>query len=1501
MSYISDIAQLDDITLDDIIRISRDNVSDENKARPWYCNGLKHGTAVLSTEDQLCCYIAAYGEMHKQKIDKALERFPFKNLDSDFEIVDWGCGQGLASIHVISYLRNNNLLGKLRKVSLIEPSKAAIERATLNVSKAVDKNVEIETYTKYLPSNSNEVNSIDSLHIQEPICLHLFSNILDIPEIDLKKLSSIIASSGYQHYFICVGPVNYGNQRIDAFTRYFNVDPSNWFANDYLPQFNQLTNGKWFGCVTKGFKVIREAGKPFLVPLSFYPPKEFVAAYQLDVHRNKKDDIHNLVAFDVLAPFDLGASIYTDVDPIMAVINNIITRGIPTKTSPFIEEQFAKILKATELRERYGAIDYISTGDALLSKYENYLRYIPLGVARIEKVVVEAVLTGKLSLDKDELDIVVKEDGIPCSALAFQDLAQMYNHLCALSLEYDKRRFPQINLHIISPKNGESQFHLGYPTYSSSKKVNREKEYDLVIDINFSETTDAENVNFSEFKAKNDCYFNIRSCVQTSPRHIYTSDRIIYKSLTKLNQSGGYDNIDENVEHLNYFLNLIFRKKSFRPGQLPILTRALQNKGVIGLLPTGGGKSLTYQLAAMLQPGITVVIDPLKSLMEDQYDGLIAAGIDACTFINSELGPELRAQHEDMMESSQVLIAFMSPERLCIYPFRERLNNMHELGVYFSYGVIDEVHCVSEWGQDFRPSYLHLGRNLYQYVRAKEGRISLFGLTATASFDVLSDVERELSGYGAFTLDPETIVRYENSNRLELQYKVERVEVEYAPEKFDDHGLLHNYPTPVKLGDKWGAYKQKSDFLRTLLGKVPHYLEELQEEDSINEIVSRFKEREELSSIDPSKLLVEIEPDYLSRRDDYKFSGIVFCPHVNSTGISVNVNSTALSNMCEVGSFSGSDQTGETDNKSMENMRKFRENRLPLMVATKAFGMGIDKPNVRFTVNMNYSSSLESFIQEAGRAGRDGHMALSIILLADYSLARIKKTCKMYDPSGLVSTIKGRWFRKSDLELIIKDFNLGIPQSEIDICNPLTDFVRLKCNTDNCQRDKDGNPIQDKEGHTKKLYWKCTEGCSKYGDCKLRHVDPKLRWEWIYFPDLQGYLRENHIRLTSADYEYNGPDYSNVMFFFDQNFKGEFEEKKKMHELLSLKEVSYFTGNDCQYKSDKEKVGKGFMEALLNANIGEELVVFISYDDDSFQDISKAIYRMCVIGLVDDFTQDYSRHCFRIVTTRKKTGSYYQRLKDFLMRYYSEDRAENEVERASVRKGNNEIHKCLGYLTEFVYDKVVMKRKRAIDDMRNFCLTGIDDTKDWKEINEDLKDEIFFYFNSKFARARYRTENDEPFSLYDDVVEDKRRDFDTLFKYMRVIDNDVIGSSGSPKDNIKHLRGAVRLIRRSETDTNPVLSLLNVYCLLILKRPEDIALSRELEDSFVEGYIAFMEQCKDKESFYANMKRFFKELNAKERNVAGDNEKKCLKQLQISSEVLINDEWLTNFRQNYTL
>jgi superfamily II DNA helicase RecQ len=1433
--------------------------------------------------------------MHKGKLECAISQFPFKNMDTNYEIIDWGCGQGIASVFMIDQLRKNGQIGKLQKVTLVEPSKTALDRAKLNVSLAVGEDVYVEALNNYLPPVDKSFSGeyLTGLHIEEQICIHLFSNILDIPEIDLKDLALMVGSTGYRHYFVCVGPLNFGNERIDSFLRYFDIK-GNYFVNVKIGQYRQLPSGKWYGCVAKGFQVVREEGKPFLVPLSYYPPKQFFGAYRLDAigdfdskDKNAEKFWKRMSSFEVLAPFDIGASIYEDIDPILAVLSNIITRGLPTKCSPFVEKAMNRVITFSNELEKYGTILFPCADSSILKGNEKILRNTPIGIARIQKVIIEAALTGHISIEQNEWNVLVKENDVPCAALAFADLEMMYNHLTELSKDYDGRKFPKVNLTILSPEYYGSDLHLGNKTYKASKQIDKSTVYDMVIDFGIDEFVDAENVQFSEFKAKNNCYFNVRSSrFVYSSREVYTTDRITYKPVTVIGQSGGHEEIKDTTQHLVYFLQMLFRKKEFRPGQLPILNRALQNKGVIGLLPTGGGKSLTYQLAAMLQPGITVVIDPLKSLMQDQYDGLISNGIDCCTFINSELSPEEKTQHELLMESSQAIITFMSPERLCIYEFRERLQNMHELNVYFSYGVIDEVHCVSEWGQDFRFSYLHLGRNLYSYVRAKEGAISLFGLTATASFDVLSDVERELTGNGAFSLDPDAIVRYENSNRLELQYKIERIEVEYQKDpKYDPTGQLANFGPAVLIGDRKTTNDQKSKFLVDYIDKVPGYIRELQSEESVQRILDRFKERENLEGLDGSQLTVNMPDNYYYRKASYEQSGIIFCPHVNTTGISVSVVSERLSEKCDIGSFSGSAQEGqEQGNESMEFMKRFRDNELPIMVATKAFGMGIDKPNVRFTVNMNYSSSLESFVQEAGRAGRDRKMALSVILMSDYHLARISNRCSKVGTPWTI--IRGKWFRENDLMEILEAYNAQIDEQYIDRCNPLSDIVRVKCNTDN----KDAQGVRQA--------WTCNH-CSKYNDCVLRYVDWNHRG-FLYYKDLQEYLKSIKVRIPKENLEYQGSDYNTVMFFFDNNFKGEYEEKKKMYYLWSEMDLVYFIGNDKKDKPNAHIPAKGFLDVVLNSKPGTEVVTLISYVDDSYADIAKAIYRMCVIGLIDDFTQDYSTRTFRILSTRKPNGSYFNRLKDFLMRYYSEERAENEVEKASVRKGQNEIHKCLGYLTEFIYDKVALKRKRAIDDMRNFCLVGIDDTKDWKEINEDLKDEIYYYFNSKYAREGYKTDNDEEFSLLDETDRGRVSSFDILYKYMRVVDSDVIGVSGSPKDNIKHLQGAVRLIRRGTTDTNAALCFLNVYCLLALKVGSNKNMREELESSFIEGYLAFKEQEKNDDSFYKGIAKFKSELNAKGRNIASIEDFKRFEELELQAELTGHLNWVNTFSSNYT-
>ena len=264
---------------------------------------------------------------------------------------------------------------------------------------------------------------------------------------------------------------------------------------------------------------------------------------------------------------------------------------------------------------------------------------------------------------------------------------------------------------------------------------------------------------------------------------------------------------------------------------------------------------------------------------------------------------------------------------------------------------------MSEWGHDFRFSYLHLGRTLYNYVLPKrtdgeDTHISLFGLTATASFDVLADVERELSGNNAFPLTSEATVRYENTNRLELQYRV----IKISPDVY--------FPT------KWDIFEYKAEAVISVIKNILYdSFKELSKPESIRKIKERFIERENITDnavvkeIQSANLLIDVQSHWYSD-PNHNSSAIVFCPHRTGTiGVIDKTKQGILSRIknnmcCDVSSFIGGDSTVSQDD--------FINNKTGIMVATKAFGMGIDKPNIRFTVNVNHSGSPEAFVQEAG-------------------------------------------------------------------------------------------------------------------------------------------------------------------------------------------------------------------------------------------------------------------------------------------------------------------------------------------------------------------------------------------------------------------------------------------------------------------------------------------------------------------------------------------------------
>ncbi len=342
-----------------------------------------------------------------------------------------------------------------------------------------------------------------------------------------------------------------------------------------------------------------------------------------------------------------------------------------------------------------------------------------------------------------------------------------------------------------------------------------------------------------------------------------------------------FTSLEDSLKHY-------FGYDTFRPGQKKIIQAALDNKDLLTIMPTGGGKSLCFQLPALLRNGITIVVSPLIALMQDQVDALQDNGINA-TFLNSTLEYDERRSRQIAILKNQIKLLYVAPERLLNERFALFLDRVkNDVGI--SAIAIDEAHCVSEWGHDFRPEYSKL-----KQIRQRYPQIPLQALTATATKRVRQDIIQQLN-----LRSPD--IHVASFDRSNIYYEIQPKDRNIYPK------LLREIRNESGAGIVYCLSRNR-----------------------VEEVATRLKH-----------------------------DGIDALPY----------------------------HAGLSDRERSSNQTSFLRDDIQVIVATVAFGMGINKPDVRFVFHYDLPRSLESFYQESGRAGRDSEPSKSILF---FSLGDRKK------------------------------------------------------------------------------------------------------------------------------------------------------------------------------------------------------------------------------------------------------------------------------------------------------------------------------------------------------------------------------------------------------------------------------------------------------------------------------------------------------------------------------
>jgi len=544
---------------------------------------------------------------------------------------------------------------------------------------------------------------------------------------------------------------------------------------------------------------------------------------------------------------------------------------------------------------------------------------------------------------------------LPDSSIDLSDVKQYVNKPISIYVEI-------VSMSIKLKNDSEYYYyHICDQSEDKEKTILKVPKYFILPSHNFGEILYFSNAIVEKLNNK----LNYDYAISLNPHKTIV---INWSQSDKLRNLVKFNNVTKN--NLEFFLFRFFRFKKFKDGQFKIIKNILLNQDILGILATGGGKSLIFQLASFLKPGISIVISPLKSLMDDQISALKNRfGFDFADRIHSGMKLSEKKYVISRFRNGYLKLLYVAPERLQQKSFQKEISRIVKKGILINYFTIDEAHCISEWGHDFRHSYARLKERQSEI----ESKPSINALTATASHLVRKDILSLLK------MDEKRDLIWQINDRQELSLEV--IPLIYSTDR--KSFSIHFRNADSFKTKRFNENQNRPDILLFILKHILKLrFNKFNPNEDAGQIFTIYADpkparslENDISELDDSKRKRHIE----SQNREYEGAKWL-SDYLKSKGLNSKAWFSTPGYRDKLTSDEKKKKKIDWEAEKTKIQDQFINNEFNLLVSTKGFGMGIDKPNIRYVIHYGFPGSLESYFQQIGRAGRDGKHSHCILM-----------------------------------------------------------------------------------------------------------------------------------------------------------------------------------------------------------------------------------------------------------------------------------------------------------------------------------------------------------------------------------------------------------------------------------------------------------------------------------------------------------------------------------------